>query len=368
MRVSGANKVDFQIAGRFGSYRSVGGFTVVEPFDPSTRPRSGFDSFDPTVGIRFEPLKGFAFRASYGTGFLPPALNQLRVIPPTLSPNNNGLRDPKRGNELLGSYFSRGGGSPDLQPEQSTSKSFGVILTPPVDNLRLSFDWTRISKRDNIATVVLSQSTIDQEDFLEDVIVRNTDSSTFGPFGVGPIVEIDRSLRNATRAFSESYDIAASYLLDANDHGAFELYANATRLVHNELQVFPAQPSTENAAFFSSPSWQANASLTWTWRSLSATWSGRYLDEVWVKMDHTFSAAQGADRLPAETYHDIALQYRFDSSTMLPAMFSGGNVQIGIKNVFDTKPRYFGEFGTIVYDPWASPMLATYYVAVSARF
>ena len=364
MSVTALRNVSLQLANRYESYKNIGGSFLNEGADPVTRPRQEFHSSDPTFGVRIQPIDSVTFRASYGTGFFPPALSQLVSNPPQLIPFNF-LADPKRGNETVGNVLFRTGGSIDLDPEKSKTRSLGVILTPPLQQLRISFDWTRIEKRNNISSISLDQFSLSREDELPGVITRSTDPATFNGFGVGPIVEFNAGLINATRASSESYDIAASYLFDLEWLGGFELYANATRLVHNERQLVPAGTVDDVVGINLSPSWQGNASLTWRWRSFSATWATRYLDAVWVDLNRGFNALVGSDRLPSETYHDLAIRYDFDRGARPVA--NGGSVQLGIKNIFDTKPRFDPSSGNL-YDYLGSPMLETYYFSLTTRF
>src|SRR5690606_10817895 len=98
-------------------------------------------------------------RASYGTGFLPPSIQQSTPPDETLvyPLGQFGLTDPMRGDEPLGTVSLTRTGSVDefmLRPEQSESWSAGFVLTPQtLAGLRVSADWTRIRKTDNITSL-----------------------------------------------------------------------------------------------------------------------------------------------------------------------------------------------------------------------
>jgi outer membrane receptor protein involved in Fe transport len=364
MQVPGVQSLTLQVANRYDSYRSIGGIVITDAYDPDARPRLHFSSSDPTVGLRFQPLQFLTLRGSYGTGFFPPGLNYLNSNAPQPLLLDF-LVDPKRGSEVLGSVVFTSGGSVDLKPEHSRSKALGIVLTPLKD-LRVSFDWVRIEKRDNITTALLSQDTINGEDESPGIITRSTDPSTFGPFGVGPITGFNGAFLNATRASTSSYDVGATYQYAFGPIGTLEFSANGTRLIHNRQQLFAAGSTNEYAGTIASPRWQTNASLTWSWRAIDATWSARHLDKMWLDTEHAFSVFQGSDRLPSATYHDLAVQYRFENQSYFP-MLSGASLRAGIRNVFNEKPRYFGA-GSSLYDTWGSPMMATYYVSIVGRF
>jgi outer membrane receptor protein involved in Fe transport len=104
--------------------------------------------------MRYSPIKDVVLRGSYGTGFLPPSISQIV----SSAPVNFDIfaSDPKRGGgapQIINTslIFS---GNPNLRPERSHSLSLGAILQPRfIENLRLSVDYTRIKKTDEIQSL-----------------------------------------------------------------------------------------------------------------------------------------------------------------------------------------------------------------------
>jgi len=84
-------------------------------------------SIRPTRQPRFkwQIIPDVMVRVSYGTGFLPPAVNQTGPTPAsTIAPRCLNYVDPRRGNEpVTGTLTTIGGGNPNLQPEKSKSWS-----------------------------------------------------------------------------------------------------------------------------------------------------------------------------------------------------------------------------------------------------
>ena len=122
-----------------------------------------------TIGI----AQDLTFRGSYGTGFLPPSINQ--IVPGNPTSTTATLIDPKRGSisAATGPFDLVTGGNPTLVPEESRSWSFGMIFTPRfVENLRVSIDYTNIQKTDEIGTFASVQQALDLEDLIPGRITR----------------------------------------------------------------------------------------------------------------------------------------------------------------------------------------------------
>lgn len=355
-----AELLEVQLAARYDEYDMNGGYQEGLVLTPNGRGR--FSSIVPTVGFRFMPVDDLTFRASFGKGFLPPGLVQLQTQQPYVMIGEFlGLTDPRRGGEPVGEVLMQTGGNPDLDPEKSRSWSAGVILTPrAIPGLRVSIDWTRITKEDNITSVFLNQDVINNEEFLSVLFTREPAIPGDG-FDVGPISGFNSAFLNATRAETESLDFSIDYSMQTERAGTWGVQLLGTRLVHNRVQVLPGTPLDERAGSFGSPAWSANATLKWQIHgNWDVAWSTRFLDGYWLNIDRSYSSAQGAARLSSEMYHDVVVGYRTGESD---SILSNMEIRVGLKNVFDTKPRYLATFENL-YDPWGSPALSTYYVTL----
>lgn len=103
---------------------------------------------------------------SYATGYLPPAPGQL--VPMTLNSPFQFLDDPKRPGEglVISPLKLTTGGSPNLGAERASTFVIGAIVKPAaLRGLRVSLDYTRISKSNEITAFTLSnyQFFIDHE-------------------------------------------------------------------------------------------------------------------------------------------------------------------------------------------------------------
>lgn len=381
--VPGIDLLELQLAGRWDDYETTGATNLVPrldgvPVTPIVRETNSFDSVNPTFGVRYKPASDVMLRASYGTGFLPANMAQLVPATPTVTPpfilNLLGLTDPRRGGESLGAsgqgVLARSGGNPDLDPEESESWSAGLVFTPRfAPGLRLSADWTRIEKTDNVGVLFLTQANLDLEQLVPGFVTRDTNPATFGSFGVGPIIELDQRLRNIARTEIEAYDFSADYTWASARLGEFRLLSAATHFVRNEAQAVPQAPLVDSAGTISGLQWRGNATLSWEYGNWSAAWTTRYFDSYRLFALGEENAAvvlsQGSLRVPHQTYHDLFASFRFGAQT---GLLSGAEIQLGINNVFDTEPPVDLTQAGVFYSPLGDPRLANYYLSLRKSF
>lgn len=366
-------ELELQLAGRYDDYRSVGANQILviggTPNATAQTAINRFHSFDPSIGLRYRPVDGLMFRASYGTGFLPPALNQFVPSAPrsisAASAAADGFTDPKRGNEVLGAYTLRGGGNPNLGPERSKSWSAGIVLEPAaIPNLRFSADWTRITKHNAITIFTLAQSTIALEDYVPGLIERGAPS---GGFSVGPITAISTAWQNASLLKAEAIDFNLDYSFDAGSWGRFDLAGNATYQIHNIQQASALAPVVENVGRSFALPWKGTASVTWTKSAFSLTWSTTYYDGYYLNQSHTVAPSQGSARIPSQTYSDIFVSFDLSKER---GVLANTRIVASMNNVFNVRPPVDTvtlNFGSL-YSPLGDPRLRTFALSLEKRF
>jgi iron complex outermembrane receptor protein len=335
------------------------------PLAPIVRETSKVDSTDPLIGIRYEPVRGLMFRGSYSTGFLPPAVDELVAFSPfSLVGTDFGLTDPEL-DEPVGAFTYFTGGSPRLDPEQSESTSFGIVWSPTmIPALRLSADWTKIEKEDAIVSIgALSQDGLDSlVRFAPERITRDVPAPGQS---VGPIIAVDDTLLNISRANVEALDLAFNYELTLSRAGRLGFALSATRLVHNQTVFTPDAPVVENVGLEGNVSWRANATLDWQYASWTVGWATRYFDSTCVLFQCAFSQEQNARTLPSQTYHDLYLGYDFSKRGEVSGALSGLRIELGINNVFDEEPPIDAMSG---YSRLGDPRLSNYWIGLRKSF
>ena len=377
-KLRGVEELELQLAARHDSYSVKGATNSIDlgSTTPIVRPEDKLNSTDPTLGLRYQPVRDMTLRASYGTGFLPPNVAQLVTNLPPLNVPAGIATDPLRGNTPTGPFQLLIGGNPNANPEKSKSRSFGAILTPRwVSGLRLSVDYTRIEKTDNLI-IPSVQDVINNEAILPGRIVRGPVPAG-DPFGVGPITRVDRTILNIASAKVEAYDTALDYHRQTARVGTFDFFALATWQPHYQTQLAPSQPIVENAGvqgssgavLFGIPvKLRANGGVTWGLRQWTLAWTARYFDSYVVSRNPTFVLNQGSQRVPSQVYHDLFAAYRFNRFASM-SVLDNTEIQLAIKDVFNTKPPLdMGSNLGYFYSPFGDPRLASYSFSIKKSF
>jgi len=365
-------RLELQVAGRVDTYRTAGASPYVE-FDgvrlaESVSAENKTKSIDPTVAVRFHPVNDVTLRASFGTGFLPPSPVQLsaQTIPDF---DYSSVADPLRGNEPLLGVNVLSGGNANIRPEESSSRSAGVILQPRIlPGLRMSVDWTRINKRDGIANIGTPDGT--NQGLLDAYLSLAPERIVRGPpsdgFPVGPILAWDQTLINISSQRVEAWDFGIDYASQFVTLGKFTFQLNATHISHNESQVTPIDSIEERAGTLGALKWRAHAVASWEYKSWTTSWGLRWFDRYFVNTLHTVLPEQGSSTVPSQTYQDARIIYRMVNG-QYPKFMNGLEFQFAALNVFKQVPPVDVQY-TNYYSPFGDPRLRSWTFTVKKIF
>ena len=321
------------------------------PFPTITYNERDFSATKMTVGLKYAPTKDVAVRASWGTGFLAPGINQLQ--PSAAFPVSLNFIDPKRGNvPTLVPLTLTIGGNADLQPENSKSMSAGLVLTPHwLPRFRLSLDLTRIEKTGEIASL-LPQDTVYAEAALPGRVTRAalTPADQALGYTAGAITAMDVSSVNVAQKRITAYDIQADYTLAPQSWGNLQLYAIGT---YQPEYAFAVQPGAAllNVAGGQGAGgiwvkWKANGGFNWTRGPWTLGWNAQYLGSHLGYM-RTSPAADAISILnlgnngviKTQVYHDVSLSYKTGPErTGWRWLIANSQFTVGVQNVFNTRP------------------------------
>lgn len=386
----GLRELELQLAVRADNYASNAGeqLTVtyvpgVQPPAGATRSRSEFTSVDPTIALKWSPLEDVAARISYGTGFLPPALNQL-VSSSSIGSVGPWYTDPLRGGTPAGDnpsgpYTHVTGGNPSLQPEESESWSAGIILTPRVlPGVRLSVDYTRIRKTDTISQHPGGiQGLINDEAQFPGRIVRGANLPGDPAGWAGPILLVNNTVMNLSESWLEAWDTRLDIVRDTDRHGTFELMLLGTWQPHYVTRTLAWLPEVENAGRGSESStplkFRGGANVSWSKDAWRVGWNTSYYNSyrlaTWAAAE-SVAAQGGGGRVSSQIYHDVFVSYDFGlPGSAVPALLEQTQLQFGVRNVFNEAPpldmdsRWNG-----LFSPFGDPRMATYYLSIKKAF
>jgi outer membrane receptor protein involved in Fe transport len=332
-----------------------------------------------TAGFKYQPVRDLAVRASWGTGFLAPSLAQLAGREPVVGSFQ--ITDPRRGNQQAAlSLVNAAGGNPNLLPEESESLSGGLVLTPRfLPGFRLSVDYTRITKTDEIGTLSFDQL-LALEDRFPERITRaplTPQDQALGYTG-GVVQGIDnRSINIAGRRVS-AWDIQVDYTWNPAGLGRFEAYALATYQPDFSTKPLPDQPFTQVAGDLLSLLWRGNGGLNWTKGRVSVGWNLQYLGSyrIYSTLQSPVTIAalilnQGSPEVAAQIYHDVQVRYDWGNQPRgWRRILAGTQLTLGVQNVFDSEPSITPTVGFVLgsYSPLGDPRLRRYVVNLQRQF
>lgn len=250
-----------------------------------------------------------------------------------------------------GQYNFLQGGNPELTPEESDTKTFGVILQPRfLPNFSMSVDYFDIKIENTISTIG-TQVTLDacytnNDPVACERINRNPANGSLW-VGDGHVVDLNTNIGSLS---TKGYDITLAYA-DLEIGGAGSLSFNMTGTYLDSLLTDPGSPGTETyecagqysancasgTAGVPSPRWRHHARLGWQtpWPvDVSLTW--RYYGET--ELFGTDETSARIDRvLDAQNYFDLAGNWSITDKT---------SVLIGVNNIFDEDPPLSASVGT----------------------
>ncbi len=297
----------------------------------------------PKVSLNWRPLPWIMLRASYNQGFRAPNLSvlysgdlprQRGIVDPYRQPVTNGLTidgSSSRPFTLLA--------NPDLQPEEATGRTVGLVVdVPVVKGLSFSADYWEIEQTgvivspfdslpqdDYIALAAATQAQlaagvpIDQVDLgsgtdayrgavgMVRLPVTAEDRAFFAAYNstrapgdqlgvVGPISRLFSQYINRAEGFLSGYDFGVNYNLPARSWGRLSLSTDWAYMKDLHYLVKPGDPLDE--VRYDSPRLRGSLNLTWRrggWSAaLGAYYTGEYLSNTAFLTESQFNAESAA--------------------------------------------------------------------------
>lgn len=338
---------------------------------------TGQSSTDPKYGLVYIPTNWLTLRATKGTSFIAPSLNQLNA------PESCGLTnvaDPLTTFAAFTANCSRG--NPDLVPESADTMSLGVTIEP-MDGLTVALDYSETDFVDRI----ISSTTADilASDYFNFQQATGYNGADKPPMDMvaawvanplsdkriqrdpNNLAQIDRIITsdtNASKMSVKAFDLKVSYMFGTRNFGTFNLGLDGTYVDSYSYQLSADRPVVEavgnqnnlTGAVPPMPEFKANASLGWSMDNHSANLIVRYIDEI------TFDASKFSFQrlLPFSNYRDVDV---LRASTIADASYTYSGLEglggefaftVGARNLFDRLPQkvpMLGGMESILYDP-----------------
>ena len=376
MEIPMFRRLNFQVAGRYEDYSDVG--SVAKP----------------KIAGSWELLEGMMLRGSWSQGFRAPNLEVINTS--TLDRVNGGFdyvlcdADVRSGRATNFSsavcnvsVLRRSGGNPNLKPEESTSWSFGAVLSPKLGDglgkVAFTVDRWKIQQK-NVVGLLDYQNALNLDYLLRtqgssnpNVIRRDPTADDIarvagtGLAPVGELLYVVANFQNLLPVTVQGIDFNLDYFLPTTSVGTFSLNVNASRLISYYVdapagvqQVIAGQAAGEINAGVpiqgggdvigrdGQPRWRLSATFDWSlgpWKIGAFT---QYIDSVYE--NGVRDAAANPWTVKGQTTVNLYGQYTFKNDGPL----NGTTVQIGARNIFDKDPPLAsGGYLSNLYQPQA---------------
>ena len=321
---------DLNLAGRYDNY-------------------SGFGStVNPKYSFKYQPFESLLFRGAYSTGFKVPTFAQLFRGISEQQYVGLDLADPAKcpggransaipGCEVIrpDEWF---GGKPDLQPETSTQKSFGLVYSP-MQWFNMSLDWWEV-ERENTIRPADRTVLINYYDLFKDNWIR--DSS-------GNVIAIDRRFINSGGSLTRGVELDANFITDMAG-GEFRINLNGSLITMYRTKFIQTLPYGGNEVGTYSNITHRLAPLRWKhtlnfnysrgdWsHSLSQIYRDGYDDELPISVDACLLNRAGC-------YIPSQWKWRVDPYSIWNYNITWTGIErlklgFGIKNLADKDPPF----------------------------
>lgn len=362
MNIPLVRSLDFQLAGRYEHYSDFG------------------DVAKPKIAMAWDLVEGVRVRGSYSEGFRAPNLEQTNAAQyGRLSTNNDYIRceaDLRLGRITNFNQCSQPAsasllvsGNPELQPEESTNQSIGLVLQPwfiPEQFGRFTFTLDRWKiEQEKIVGLLGAQSNVvldylnilngTRNDNVNRAGVTADDVAFFQGSGitpVGQIVSVEDQFINLLPQTVEGLDIGLQWRLRGTPWGNFRASVNAAHLTKFDRSPGPLVESLFAAreagqinantplpisqtllARNGRPEWRVTGSFTWS----QGPWQvGAFTQYNSAVTETGFLSAQGDPwQVDSQITGNLYGQYEFGDNV---GFASGTTVRVGARNITDEQP------------------------------
>lgn len=321
------------------------------------------DTFNPKFGLRWEPIKQLMFRSTYSTGFRAPSLYEIntnqsktytgaRYDDPVLCPGGVPT-ESKYQTECNTQFMRMQGGNSELQPEESTTYTFGFVFEP-VKNLVLAVDYYNI-EIENLIGLTGEASIFGDPEKYADRFVRDSD---------GRIDYINTTLMNTGGIKTEGIDVSLDYLTPMTSTGRFGFGINGTYVIKNDYQEEKGGDWEGLVGVYADPAvlrWKHTANINWSFEDWKLVLEQQFFRGY---HDQNETGEDGYDnhKVPDYTLYNFSGTYKGFKNLELTG---------GIKNLFNEEPAASNVIDNFQYgyDPrYSDPTGRTYFLRGTYKF
>jgi iron complex outermembrane receptor protein len=330
-----AHSLELELATRYSRYSDFG------------------DTNNPKMGLRYRPIQELLFRSTISKGFRAPSLNQLNVDQkqsfdflddPCARAVNVGvlMGCPQQSDPTIRQFVVITGGNSDLSPEESLSKTLGIVWTPRnLSQLYISADWFWIHQDDIIDSrpqLILDQNA--EFSLFADQVIRD---------GQGNIIRLIANNLNVGSLNVRGIDATLRYRVINTDTGNYVFSVNGSYIRDYLQKLAPNLPAEDISGTFvdqasagagAIPRLKMNAGLSWSYHNWEINYNVFFVDELTESLPFT----DFEHHINSWTTQNLQLNY-------LAGRLKNLRVTVGVDNIFDHLPPFSASAFNDNYDP-----------------
>jgi len=320
-------RLDLSLAGRYEDYSDFG------------------STFDPKVGVSWQPWESLRLRGTWGTSFRAPPFFQYSTQFSSARIAARALTDPKSPTGTSQSIVITGNNA-DLKEETANIWTSGFDWTPGfAPNLTLTATYFHINYDNQIALPGSSATALVQEDLWRGtpVVIRNPSPAQVAALCGDPafIVDscngqiaaiVDVRTRNLSAVKIRGVDTDLSYAIPTDNFGETSFGVNATYTFNFKRTVTDTSPEVEIIDTVGNPlRLRARGYVSWSLGGWSANVALNYAD------DYRVATTPTSAQVDSWTTVDLGGGYRFANNM---GLLSGVKVRVNAINAFDRRPPF----------------------------
>ena len=293
LSVPATEDLELQVAGRFDHYSDFG------------------NTFNPKIGLRWQPRSDFLLRASVGTGFKAPSLNELysgeSVGFSTLDDDGVDAIDVK-----ITSI-----GNPDLDAEESQSLNLGFVWDITTQ-WNLGIDGWYLENEQAVSTMN-PQEILDNEVQFSDLIVRDPVS--------GALTSVESPSLNIAAQKLWGIDLDSYVDLKVDQAGDFRFGIVASYLGSYKEETLEGEGFEDLAGKDGRPRVRSQGSIKWLNSAYAGSLAVNYIS------GYDRPDVDDPDYNSIDSWTTVDAQFNWS-----PLSLSGGTITLGVENLFNNEP------------------------------
>jgi iron complex outermembrane receptor protein len=300
---------------------------------------------DPKVGTRWEINEKVALRATFGSSFQAPTVDQTSTSSSTSFIDDPGSLDINGSLVCVNTGLTSNttvivGGDNGLKPQSADNLNFGIIMSP-TDNLQVSVDYWNFDYADLIRPAASAQSIVNQD--CADDGIPNDPRIERSPSG--QIRNVTTSFINTGDVETDGIDINLTYVfpnlsigdVSATLRGSYVNKFDITSIddAGNSSVEHGAGRRNFNNPFGSVPELRANLRFDWFRGNHAGNLAIRHIDSY-----DNDQPTDPANWVRVESWTSVDLRYSYNIGSLLD---SPASIAIGVNNIGDKDPPTLGQ-------------------------